>query len=499
MLECPLVHGWLLDPFVALSDGSSGGGGNDEPMTTSAAIGSLTYNEVMDRVILGQEASLRLQQLHTQIEELRLEHPALFFSNDDTNFSDPISNNNYAAAAATNNLVAASQKYAALKRQEHEAQVQATAAHLMEQFLAESSHQLTLYGLEMLHSTLKEHELCVFFRNNHYGTITKHSDGLLYLLVTDLGYADTPSIVWEKLDVVDGDTEFCNSQFGVCHPGGGGGGGNSTPLSPPTTTTPATTTHPMQVETTTMTTTNMGMKMLPSSNQGDDDYRLALELSRYENQQSATPPPRNRRRDDADDRTLHDSSSKQPRPNNAAAPPSLSSLPAPTMVAIPGKATAATTQIHNTNASTTVSRIEVGIPVMNSSQINQQQQQQQLTSAHFKHETRFESSRQEAADRILALQLQQETPDNNETSTTLSQANNTIDTVCMGDHDDPRSLQLARQLQQEEDRQVASLAAANDRNRPAGNNSNYNTTTTTIAPPNRKTAAAAQTNVCAIM
>jgi hypothetical protein len=37
--------------------------------------------------------------------------------------------------------------------------------------------------------------------------------GLLYLLVTDLGYANTPDIVWEKLDVIDGDTELVNSDF----------------------------------------------------------------------------------------------------------------------------------------------------------------------------------------------------------------------------------------------------------------------------------------------
>jgi hypothetical protein len=36
---------------------------------------------------------------------------------------------------------------------------------------------------------------------------------LLYLLVTDLGYANTPDIVWEKLDVIDGDTELVNSEF----------------------------------------------------------------------------------------------------------------------------------------------------------------------------------------------------------------------------------------------------------------------------------------------
>eukprot|EP01082_Thalassiosira_pseudonana_P009295 g8327.t1 g8327 contig29:261970-263833(-) len=36
---------------------------------------------------------------------------------------------------------------------------------------------------------------------------------VLYLLVTDLGYANTPEIVWEKLDAIDGDTEYVNEMF----------------------------------------------------------------------------------------------------------------------------------------------------------------------------------------------------------------------------------------------------------------------------------------------
>ena len=44
--------------------------------------------------------------------------------------------------------------------------------------------------------------------------MTKHA-GMLYLLVTDLGYANTPEIVWEKLDNIDGDTMYCTEEFGT--------------------------------------------------------------------------------------------------------------------------------------------------------------------------------------------------------------------------------------------------------------------------------------------
>jgi hypothetical protein len=42
--------------------------------------------------------------------------------------------------------------------------------------------------------------------------LTKHK-GVLYLLVTDLGYANVPDVMWEKLDGIDGDTEYVNAAF----------------------------------------------------------------------------------------------------------------------------------------------------------------------------------------------------------------------------------------------------------------------------------------------
>jgi len=90
--------------------------------------------------------------------------------------------------------------------------LQITRAAVANAFLTSSGHQLTYHGLEQLHNHLGDDALCVFFRNNHFATLTKHN-GILYLLVTDLGYANTPEIVWEKLDNVDGDTEYTNEFF----------------------------------------------------------------------------------------------------------------------------------------------------------------------------------------------------------------------------------------------------------------------------------------------
>lgn len=87
------------------------------------------------------------------------------------------------------------------------------------------------YRLFRLQEGLKERELCVFFRNNHFCTMFKVSlicsfffhrldcnrlipvkyflllsflqyEGELYLLATDQGYLNQPDLVWEKLNEV---------------------------------------------------------------------------------------------------------------------------------------------------------------------------------------------------------------------------------------------------------------------------------------------------------
>ncbi|XP_077928589.1 ubiquitin carboxyl-terminal hydrolase MINDY-1 isoform X4 [Halichoerus grypus] len=153
-----------------------------------------------------------------------------------------------------------------------------TEGLIAEQFLESTAAQLTYHGLCELTAAAKEGELSVFFRNNHFSTMTKHkskpyvlslpsmgqesevlsqegngikwkkerslalqgfrpaprptgSRGHLYLLVTDQGFLQEEQVVWESLHNVDGDSCFCDSDFHLSHslgkgPGAGGARGS---------------------------------------------------------------------------------------------------------------------------------------------------------------------------------------------------------------------------------------------------------------------------------
>ena len=53
-------------------------------------------------------------------------------------------------------------------------------ALLAEEFLERTASQLTYYGLAELSTTVKEEELCVMFRNNHFSTLYMHKVERLY-------------------------------------------------------------------------------------------------------------------------------------------------------------------------------------------------------------------------------------------------------------------------------------------------------------------------------
>ncbi|ESO97473.1 hypothetical protein LOTGIDRAFT_214327 [Lottia gigantea] len=88
----------------------------------------------------------------------------------------------------------------------------AREALVAEQFLDRTASQLTYHGLCELGHKVKDGELCVFFRNNHFTTLYKHNKEL-FLLVTDQGFLTETNVVWETLSNVDGDCHFVDGNF----------------------------------------------------------------------------------------------------------------------------------------------------------------------------------------------------------------------------------------------------------------------------------------------
>jgi hypothetical protein len=74
-------------------------------------------------------------------------------------------------------------------------------AEIVRSFLNSTQSQLSMEGLFHLHSVLKEGELAILFRNNHFSTITIGPGGTLYSLVTDIGFLHDSARVWETISL----------------------------------------------------------------------------------------------------------------------------------------------------------------------------------------------------------------------------------------------------------------------------------------------------------
>ena len=97
-------------------------------------------------------------------------------------------------------------------------------ALIVRQFIESTSSQLTYYGLFELASSLQPTALVALFRNSHLSVLYKAagSDGALYTLVTDQVFLHEPSVVWERLEDVDGGwSTFVDSEFLRSSPAGG--------------------------------------------------------------------------------------------------------------------------------------------------------------------------------------------------------------------------------------------------------------------------------------
>lgn len=159
-----------------------------------------------------------------------------------------------------------------------------TEGLIAEQFLETTAAQLTYHGLCELTAAAREGELSVFFRNNHFSTLTKHKSHL-YLLVTDQGFLQEEQVVWESLHNVDGDSCFCDSDFHLSHSLGKGPGVESGSSSPE---------KQLQVDQDYLIALSLQQQQ-PQGSLALSDLELAQQLQQEEYQQHQAAPPRQTR------------------------------------------------------------------------------------------------------------------------------------------------------------------------------------------------------------
>lgn len=221
-LGIDLFHGWLADP---------------QSQEMCSILGNQTYNQLIDKVVQGSDTAEKIMKIEKEIEieearlydqlatdTLKSENGKQLDNNDgwvevknerkdndtiDTGKGqDGLESNSepYLSAIMTNTHLTT------LKKNLMDAKDSVNSCHEIRQFFEDSSSQLTHYGLMCLHECVNEESLCVFFRNDHFSVMLKKNKEL-FLLVTDVGYADVPEIVWESLDDIDGNTEYLDCFF----------------------------------------------------------------------------------------------------------------------------------------------------------------------------------------------------------------------------------------------------------------------------------------------
>jgi len=85
-------------------------------------------------------------------------------------------------------------------------------------WLDETQTQLTVAGLAQLQEHLRDEELAVLFRNNHFLCLYKHNHNL-YVLYTDLGVLRAaPYLTWSYCSSISGDDLDLDHDFKIPHP-----------------------------------------------------------------------------------------------------------------------------------------------------------------------------------------------------------------------------------------------------------------------------------------
>lgn len=192
-----LVHGWLVDP---------------QDVRLTVALGNLSYNQLVDQLV--HTAEVQEDEIMDAepsapppeaFEDRLASNPALICDYEALrDHHDYVSNCFHAEATPASEEIT--------PRESPETEHIREMRPLIAEFLESNPTQLTVYGLHVLHETLREEETAVLFRNSHFHVIRKHEKEI-YTLVTDVGFLNELNTVWEKLSDITGDSAFFTGDF----------------------------------------------------------------------------------------------------------------------------------------------------------------------------------------------------------------------------------------------------------------------------------------------
>lgn len=260
LLGVELVHGWLLDP--------NNSHGDEEDENIVKLIGNKSYNQLAEIIVMGNVANAEIEKKLASSAANKDDgwvdvpkHTSDKVNENTTDSQDQEGNKPMDEAESTDNSPQDLPSEAEQKQQQEQHEEKARMAmegSLVNKFLTDTGHQLTQFGLHELHKHIQEDSTYVFFRNNHFATLTK-SNNNLFLLVTDLGYANVKEVIWEKIDdqSITGDTEYADEFFEQTKPRQDIAAASGPSLTPE--------------------------QQLAQRGRAEADYQLAIELSKNEN------------------------------------------------------------------------------------------------------------------------------------------------------------------------------------------------------------------------
>jgi len=183
-LGIDVLHGWLLDP---------------QDLVTRDTIESMSINQLFNELVKCDiaHAAERMFDIKRIADEI-LEDVI-----DKIRFGDS------ERAAEDTAKTAPSEQY--LNERKTNSDI-LRRGEIIKAFIDQSKTHMSHHGLCQLHADMKERQMAVLYRNAHFTTIFKF-EGMLYTLVSDEGYRLEKSVVWERLENINGDTEYVDDLF----------------------------------------------------------------------------------------------------------------------------------------------------------------------------------------------------------------------------------------------------------------------------------------------